>query len=51
MTFVLQGRSPLGVASCHGHLEVVKTLIEAGANVNQTDQVGVMYMYGISELL
>ena len=42
MTFVLQeGRSPLLVASNEGHLDVVKTLIGAGANVNQTRKVGV----------
>ena len=41
MTFVLQkGMSPLFVASFRGHLEVVKALIEAGANVNQADEVG-----------
>ena len=27
------------VASENGHLDVVKTLIEAGANVNQTNKV------------
>ena len=36
---VLQGESPLWIASFYGHLEVVKTLIEAGANVNQADKV------------
>ena len=36
MTFVLQdGWSPLHKASYKGHLDIVKTLIEAGANVNQ----------------
>eukprot|EP00731_Ephydatia_muelleri_P032165 Em0023g672a len=36
MTFVLQyGWSPLYTASHTGHLDIVKTLIEAGANVNQ----------------
>ena len=25
----------------NGHLDVVKTLIEAGANVNQTNKVGI----------
>ena len=39
-TFVLQdGRSPLFAASCNGHLGVVKTLLEAGANINQADKV------------
>ena len=42
MIFVLQaGGSPLMWASYRGHLDVVKTLIEAGANVNQTDKVGI----------
>ena len=40
MTFVLQnGCSPLYVASWKGHLDVVKTLLEAGANINQADKV------------
>ena len=40
MTFVLQdGLSPLYKASCNGRLDIVKTLIEAGANVNQADKV------------
>ena len=40
MTFVLQdGWSPLHAASSKGHLDIVKTLIEAGANVNQTEKV------------
>ena len=32
------------IASNEGHLDVVKTLIEAGPNVNDTDEVG-KYMY------
>ena len=42
MTFVLQyGSSPLYAASYSykGHLDIVKTLIEAGANVNQANKV------------
>ena len=39
-TYILQGDSPLWIASFSGHLEVVKTLIETGANVNQTNKVG-----------
>eukprot|EP00731_Ephydatia_muelleri_P033538 Em0031g46a len=36
MTFVLQdGWSPLNAASKKGHLDVVETLLEAGANINQ----------------
>ena len=42
MTFILQdGRSPLHAASFKGHLEIVKTLIEAKANVNSTTKVGI----------
>ena len=29
------------IAISEGHLEVLKTLIEAGANVNQTIKVGI----------
>ena len=40
MTFVLQdGCSPLYAASCNGHLDVVKSLLEAGANINQAAKV------------
>ena len=40
MGFVLQDdASPLIVASQKGHLEIVKSLIEAGANVNHTAKV------------
>ena len=40
MSFVLQdGCSPLYIASFYGHLEVMKTLIEAGANINQANKV------------
>ena len=37
--FLLQGESPLFTASLIGHLEIVKTLIEVGSNINQTDKV------------
>ena len=40
MGFVLQdGWTPLVIASQEGHLEIVKSLIEAGANVNHTTKV------------
>ena len=40
MTFVLQdGCSPLHAASFKGHFDIVKTLIEAGANINQATKV------------
>ena len=42
MAIVLQSsRSPLLAASIERSFEVVKILIEAGANVNYTDQVGI----------
>ena len=47
MTFILQGKSLLWTARYNGHLEIVKTLIEAGANVNQTDKVHVGVMYNV----
>lgn len=40
MTFLLQkGWSPSYVASFKGHLDILKTLIEAGANIYLTDKV------------
>ena len=40
MGFVLQdGWTPLGAASQEEHLEIVKRLIEAGANVNHISKV------------
>ena len=40
MRFVLQdGGSPLGAASNNGHLDVVITLMEAGAYINLADKV------------
>ena len=40
MGFVLQdGWTPLGVASYIGHIEIVKRIIEAGANVNHISKV------------
>ena len=43
-------------ASNEGHLDVVKTLIEAGANVNHTNKVGrinalLLYMYTLSSCI
>ena len=41
MTFVLQyGWSSLHVASFNGHLDIVRALVEAGANISQVDKVG-----------
>ena len=41
MTFVLQnGWSPLYRASLNGHLDIVRALIEAGANISQATKVG-----------
>lgn len=40
VTFLLQKNwAPLLIASCNGHLQVVKSLIEAGSNVNQANKV------------
>ena len=40
MGFLLQdGWTPLGVASYNGHLQIVMSLIEAGANVNHNTKV------------
>ena len=52
MIFVLQnGWSPLMTASEKGHLDVVTTLVEAGANVNHTNKVGIctllLYTYTV----
>ena len=41
MTFALQdGWSPLHIASFFGHLDIVRALIEAGANISQVNKVG-----------
>ena len=51
MIFVLQdGKSPLLIALENGHFDVVKTLIEAEANVNHRDKVGLcaLLLYSIS---
>ena len=45
VTFVLQnGWSPLHTASSNGRLEVVKTLIAAGANIRQVNKVGIVFI-------
>ena len=42
MGFVLQkGSCSLGTACNMGHLDVVKALLEAGANINQADKVSI----------
>ena len=43
MTLVLQyGCSPLFAASFNGHLDIVKTQLDAGANINQATQVSTL---------
>ena len=44
--FLQDGYSPLFTASIKGHSEVVKTLLNAGANVNKGDVVGTVYLGG-----
>ena len=39
----MAGWTPLYTASRNGLLEVVKTLTEAGANINQANKVGNMH--------
>ena len=51
MIFVLQvGKSLLMIALTNGHLDIVKTLIEAGANVNQSNKVSVcaLLLYSVN---
>ena len=44
-TLVLQdGLSPLKTSSFNGHVDVVKALIKAGANINQADKVNYTYL-------
>ena len=54
MGFVLQdGCSPLHIASQKGYLDVMKTLMEAGANINHSSKVSThicntfLHMYDI----
>ena len=35
-------------ASWKGHIEVVKSLVEAGANINHTNKVGIYYYMHMS---
>ena len=44
-TVLQDGLSPLVTASDGGHFDVVKTLIEAGADINLSDKVGVCTVY------
>ena len=45
MTFVLQdGWSPLHTSSFNGHLDIVRALIEAGANISQATRVGTVFV-------
>ena len=46
MIFVFQyGWSALMLTSSNGHLDLVKTLIDAGADMNQTDKVGILHYF------
>ena len=33
------------LASANGHLDLVKTLIDTGADMNQTDKVGILHYF------
>ena len=48
LIFVLQdGWSPLMAASCKGHVEVVKSLIEGGANSDHINKVSTFTVIGL----
>jgi ankyrin repeat protein len=48
IAFVFQdGWSPLMAASWKGHVEVVKSLIDAGANISHSNKVGMCICYNI----
>ena len=52
MIFLLQnGKSPLWTALDKAHLDLVKKLIQAGANVNQTNKVGIKMHCVIEKIL
>ena len=39
---ILHGKSPIEVATCFGHLDVVEELIKNGVEVQQTSQSGIV---------
>ena len=41
MCFIQMGETPLITASYNGHVDIVKTLIEAKAQINTQDEVGI----------
>ena len=46
MGYILQdGWSPLHIASQKGYLDVMKTLMEAGANINQGSKVSTLTIH------
>ena len=51
MGFLLQkGGSSLGAASYKGHLNIVKTLMEAGVNINHADEVS-MHRHTVYDII
>ena len=40
MCFIQMGETPLMTASYNGHVDILKTLIEAKAQINTQDEVG-----------
>lgn len=51
MFYLQDGWSPLYTASLNGHIDVVESLIAAGANVNEATKVRTVYMQTCTSIL